>query len=144
MPKDQRRNGQGMTGWGFWAVAAALALGVAMVLVAAMRRAPRAGTRTADADLAVYKDQLAEVERDLARGTIGPEETARLRAEVGKRVIEADRARAAGEAPSGASRTGVLAAIIVGLILPGGLAIYWWIGEPGYPCLLYTSPSPRD
>ncbi len=122
-----------MTGWGFWAVAAALALGVALVLVAAMRRAPRAGTRTADADLAVYKDQLAEVERDLARGTIGAEDATRLRAEVGKRVIEADRARAAGEALSGAGRTGVLAALVVGLILPGGFAIYWWIGAPGYP-----------
>ncbi len=122
-----------MTGWGFWAMAAGLALAVALVLVQAMRRAPKAGTRTADADLAVYKDQLAEIERDLARGTIGNEEAARLRAEVGKRVIEADRARAAGETLSGDSRTGPLAALILGLVLPGGLALYWWLGAPGYP-----------
>ena len=112
-----------MTGWGFWAMAAGLALAVALVLVQAMRRAPKAGTRAADADLAVYKDQLAEIERDLARGTIGNEEAARLRAEVGKRVIEADRARAAGETLSGDSRTGPLAALILGLVLPGGLAL---------------------
>lgn len=122
-----------MTGWGFWAMAAGLALAVALVLVQAMRRAPKAGTRIADADLAVYKDQLAEIERDLARGTIGDEEAARLRAEVGKRVIEADRARAAGETLSGDSRTGLLAALILGLVLPGGLALYWWLGAPGYP-----------
>lgn len=122
-----------MTGWGFWAVAAGVALAVALVLIAAMRRTPGHATRTADADLAVYKDQLAEIERDLTRGTIGPEEATRLRAEVGKRVIEADRARAAGETLSGTGRTGVLAALILGLVVPGGIAIYWWLGAPGYP-----------
>lgn len=122
-----------MTGWGFWAVATGLALAVVLVLVAAMRRAPMAGTRTADADLAVYKDQLAEIGRDLARGTIGGEEATRLRAEVGKRVIEADRARAATETRSGNSGTGLMAAAILGVVLPGGIATYWWLGAPGYP-----------
>ena len=46
--KDERRNRQGMTGWGFWAMAAGLALAVALVLVQAMRRAPKAGTRIAE------------------------------------------------------------------------------------------------
>jgi cytochrome c-type biogenesis protein CcmH len=64
-----------------------------LVLVAALRKAPRPGAESAEADLAVYKDQLAEIERDLARGTIGAEDATRLRAEVGKRVIEADRLR---------------------------------------------------
>ena len=50
-----------MTGWGFWAVAASLALVVAAVLVAALRKAPRPGAESAEADLAVYKDQLAEI-----------------------------------------------------------------------------------
>lgn len=113
-----------MTGWGFWAVAAGLALAVALVLIAAMRRAPGSATRTADADLAVYKDQLAEIGRDLTRGTIGPEEAARLRAEVGKRVIEADRIRAAGETLSGSHRTGVVAALILGLMLPTAILTY--------------------
>lgn len=131
-PKGERRNRQGMTGWEFWAVAAGLALAVAAVLITSLRQAPQAGTRGADADLAVYKDQLAEVGRDLARGTIGAEDAARLRTEIGRRVIEADRARAAGETGPGAGRTGVLAALILGLTLPGGLAIYWWIGAPGY------------
>lgn len=122
-----------MTGWGFWAVAAGLAVAVALVLIASMRRAPGVAPRTSDADLAVYKDQLAEIERDLTRGTIGTEEAARLRAEVGKRVIEADRARQVGETLSAARPTGLLAALILGLVLPGGLAVYWWLGAPGYP-----------
>ena len=124
---------QGMTGWGFWAVAAGLALTVAAVLITALRKAPVAGTATAEADLAVYKDQLAEIERDLLRGTLGPDEAARLRTEVGKRVIEADRARTAGEIGRDSGHTGALVALVLAAILPGGLALYWWLGAPGYP-----------
>lgn len=122
-----------MADWEFWAVAAVLVLAVAAVLISALRRAPVAGPRSADADLAVYKDQLTEVDRDLARGTIGPEEAARLRSEVGRRVIEADRSRKAGEMAGGPGRSGGLVALILALVLPGGLAIYWWLGAPGYP-----------
>jgi len=127
-----------MTGWGFWAVAASLAFLVAAVLVTALRRAPKPGAESAEADLAVYKDQLAEIERDLARGTIGAEDAKRLRAEIGKRVIEADRARKAGAAATGGGRSGVLAGVILALVVPGGLAVYWWLGAPGYPDMALT------
>ena len=122
-----------MTGWGFWAVAASLALLVAAVLVAALRKAPRPGAESAEADLAVYKDQLAEIERDLARGTIGAEDATRLRAEVGKRVIEADRLRKAGPAAANDGRPWLLAGVILAVIVPGGLAVYGGLGAPGYP-----------
>ena len=122
-----------MTGWGFWAVAASLAFLVAAVLVTALRRAPKPGAESAEADLAVYKDQLAEIERDLVRGTIGAEDAKRLRAEIGKRVIEADRARKAGATATGGGRSGMLAGVILALVVPGGLAVYWWLGAPGYP-----------
>jgi cytochrome c-type biogenesis protein CcmH len=123
-----------MAGWSFWALAVGLAAAVAALLVRALRQPAAEVADRTEADLAVYRDQLAEVERDLARGTIGPDEAARLRAEVGKRVIEADRARGLdGPGASGAARVGILAAAIVGLTLPGALAAYWWIGAPGYP-----------
>ena len=122
-----------MTGWGFWAVAASLALLVAAVLVAALRRAPKPGAESAEADLAVYKDQLAEIERDLSRGTLGSEDAKRLRAEIGKRVIEADRARGTGGAARDRDGVAALVALILALVVPGGLAAYWWLGAPGYP-----------
>lgn len=117
----------------FWAVAAALAALVVSVLIGALRR-PAAADATPNADLSVYRDQLAEVDRDLDRGTIGPDEAARLRAEIGKRVLEADRARSAA-APVGdaTGRLATLPALIVALTLPGALAVYWLLGAPGYP-----------
>ncbi len=113
-----------MTGWGFWAVAASLALLVAVVLVAALRRAPKPGAESAEADLAVYKDQLAEIDRDLARGTIGGEDATRLRAEIGKRVIEADRTRGMGAAEGEKVRYVRAFAFIAALTIPGALLTY--------------------
>jgi cytochrome c-type biogenesis protein CcmH len=86
-----------------------------------------------EADLAVYKDQLAEIERDLARGTIVPEEALRLRAEVGKRVIEADRLRSQGNAPLPTGKSGMIAVLVMGLTLAGALSTYRELGAPGYP-----------
>jgi cytochrome c-type biogenesis protein CcmH len=120
-----------MAEWGFWAVAAGLAAAVALVLIAALRRAPTEGG-SGDADLAVYRDQLAEIERDLTRGTLSADEAGRLRAEVGKRVLEADRARTALTGTVGSVRSAALAGVAVALVLPGALAGYWWLGAPGY------------
>jgi cytochrome c-type biogenesis protein CcmH len=116
----------------FWAVATGIAGVVALVLMGALRRAP--GIRLgAEADMAVYRDQLAEIERDLARATIGADEAARLRAEVGKRVIDADKARVVGTGKTAASSTGLVVGLILTVVVPGGLAAYWGLGAPGYP-----------
>jgi cytochrome c-type biogenesis protein CcmH len=129
-----------MTSVAFWAVAAALAGLVALVLVRAMQRGGGgAHAAGAEADVAVYKDQLAEIERDLGRGTIPADEAARLRVEVGRRLLEADRSLTAakGVVPaqeSAAKPWGVLGLIGV-VIIGGGLVTYDQIGAPGYPDL---------
>lgn len=121
-----------MTAGVFWAVAVGLAAVVAYVLIAALRQVP-APSNSGEADMAVYRDQLAEIERDLARGTIGPAEADRLRAEVGKRVIDADKVRLTGRAATGRTPTAAIVALIVAVVVPGGVAAYWGLGAPGYP-----------
>lgn len=123
-----------MAGWEFWALAGSLSVVVVALLVAAMRRVPVQAADGAASDLAVYRDQLAEIERDLARSTIGPDEAARLRAEIGKRVIEADRERKAAPAVGPSATAYRLALVLVGgLVVPGALLAYWGLGAPGYP-----------
>ena len=75
--------------WLFWAIAAVLAGMVAVILVQALRQAADAGDE--HPDLKVYRDQLAEVDRDLDRGTLAPEEAQRLRVEVSRRLLDADK-----------------------------------------------------
>jgi cytochrome c-type biogenesis protein CcmH len=120
----------------FWAAAFLVAGGVVGVLFAALRR--DGGAAGIDPDLAIYKDQLAEISRDLSRGTIGPEDAERLRAEVGRRVLEADRS-AGSVAEAGGRATALAAALVVAAMIPAAGATYWWLGAPGYPDMPLSS-----
>lgn len=116
----------------FWLTAGALVLASAAALVLGMIRGPRAMT-AAGADLQLYRDQLAEVERDAARAVIAPEEAARLRLEISRRLLEADRA-AQGAPISTAGPGWPLTTALVGLVLLGTLWLYQQrLGAPGYP-----------
>lgn len=115
----------------FWAAALLMAGVVVGVLVAALR--PGQGAAKADPDLVIYKDQLAEIARDLSRGTIGPEDAERLRAEVARRVLEADRSAGEVTAEAGGRGAVLAAALVVAATIPAAGAAYWWLGAPGYP-----------
>lgn len=128
-----------MENLGFWSVAALLSLGVAGLLIAAsLRGRAEAGTASAPSDrsrdMQVYRDQLAEVDRDLARGTLDAAEGQRLRAEIARRLLEADRKQQAGAAAPGKTG-GWIAAGAVALAMAGAVVIYTRIGLPGYPDL---------
>lgn len=119
---------------GFWALAVGLAALVAVLLLGALMR--RRGAVAAASDLAVYRDQLREVERDLERGVIAPEEAGRLRTEVQRRLLEADRSLHSGPTAQSAPRgISLVAAALVGVMLAGALWTYGQIGAPGYPDL---------
>ncbi|SLN26403.1 hypothetical protein ROJ8625_01064 [Roseivivax jejudonensis] len=119
---------------GFLILTGALAALVAALLVLALLRGRR-DTRAGEAfDLQVYRDQLTEVERDAARGTIGPEEAERLRTEVSRRLLAADaRARAAQDGGGQPATLGLATAAVIGLLLiGGGYGLYLSLGAPGY------------
>lgn len=115
--------------WLFWAIAAALTVMVAVLLIQALRRG--AGEAGTDSDLKVYRDQLAEVERDLARGTLAADEAQRLRVEVSRRLLEADRSQQRTSAP-GARGSLIWAGAVVLALLGGSLWLYDRLGSAGY------------
>lgn len=118
----------------FWIVSGLLVLAVAGLLVLALWRGHRQAVPTAEFDVQVYRDQLKEVERDLARGVVTEEEAQRTRTEVSRRLLEADRnahtAVAAGKAPRAATLSG---AVLIAVVLAGALGLYFNVGAPGYP-----------
>ena len=75
----------------FWIAALGMTGAVVALMLLALFRRSRAQAG-ALSDLQVYKDQLAEVERDLARGTVTEAEAETVRTEVARRLLEADRA----------------------------------------------------
>lgn len=120
----------------FWTVALGLAgVAAALLLLALIRGREEAGA--AEYDLRVYRDQMREIDKDVARGVISAEDAERARAEVGRRVLEADRAleaeRAAPEAPRG--MTLAAGAVAGAAVIAGTVALYLQIGAPGYPDL---------
>ncbi|MDK3020530.1 c-type cytochrome biogenesis protein CcmI [Pseudodonghicola flavimaris] len=118
----------------FWIITTLMALAAAALLVLAMMRS-RAGAGPAAAyDMQVYRDQLKEIDRDLARGVIGQEDADRLRTEVSRRILSADAAlRGAGNGdgqPAGA--TAVMAVALAVLVIGGSILVYRALGAPGY------------
>lgn len=117
----------------FWTISAALGVIVALILYLSVARARAAQAPTAAYDLQIYRDQLAEIDRDLARGAILPEDADRARAEVSRRLLEADRALGQGD---GAAQEPAFGRVAIGAAAVGVLAItalgYAYLGAPGY------------
>ncbi len=111
----------------------------ALITVGLMIRPLIAGTGRADAlednDTAVYRDQLAELERDLARGTINEDEAEGARIEISRRLIAAaNRVEADGAlSPAPQGRSGMVAGMsLIGLPALAAV-VYLAVGTPGAP-----------
>lgn len=116
-----------------WIIAVAIALAVAAALAAPLLRRGAADAVRGAEDVEIYRDQMAEVERDLARGVLDPAEAERTRTEIARRLLAADRAGPAQleEAPAGATRAvAVIAALTVAA---GGMAGYAVLGRADLP-----------
>ncbi|TMV13252.1 c-type cytochrome biogenesis protein CcmI [Arenibacterium halophilum] len=115
----------------FWIIPALVALAVAGLIARVMTASRDAGDTTASHDMSVYRDQLAEIERDRARGTIPESEAEQLRTEVARRILAAD--SAARDATSVSAPAGKAPALALGAVLVvGSLGLYAWLGVPGY------------
>ncbi len=118
----------------FWIITAAMALCVSALLGLAMLRA-RPSVEPAEAyDLKVYRDQLAEVDRDLARGVIADADATRIRTEISRRILAADAAMqdTGGSAPAKSRGAQVVAVLVGAALVAGSLLIYRSLGAPGY------------
>ena len=117
-----------MTLWFAFALMTAAAI-FAVLWPLGRRKAVRAGS-----DVAVYRDQLEEIERDRAAGLIADGDAASARVEVSRRLLAAADA-AVGPAPPASllwrRRAAALAALV---LLPlGATGVYLPLGSPGLP-----------
>src|SRR5687768_7997857 len=117
----------------------AFAVLTAAVLAALLHPLLRPSARPAaanDADLAVYRDQLSELEAEQGRGLIPGAEADAARTEIARRVLaSADRVAAEKTSPS-SQHDARVRAVGLGLAttLPlAALALYLLVGSPGMP-----------
>ena len=134
----------GETGQGdflFWLLVALMA-GGAVILLLTTRTwlSPEEGEGErergrGDCDLAVYRDQLSELEADVARGLLTEDQAESTRLEVGRRLLAADRERSQASKPGvlspGLRRRSLIALIV--FIPSVALGLYLLLGSPGLP-----------
>ena len=115
-----------------WIIFAAMTAAVmAGLLLPAMRRDQAPATERAAFDKAVFRDQLAEVERDRARGLIGEAEAAAASNEISRRLLQAAQGEPKSAAPAGRV---ALAAVAAALLVPAiAVPLYMEYGNPGLP-----------
>ena len=105
-------------------------LALAILLVPLLLRRHTGASREAY-NLAVYRDQLAEVERDLGRGLLSPEQAEMARAEIGRRILALPPAQTSGTSSSSAP---FAIATIAVLLLPfAAWLVYERLGSPVLP-----------
>src|SRR5271167_527464 len=107
-----------------------MALGALLPIVAPLLRGSRPVAPRGSFDQAVYRDQLQELDRDLARGLITPADADAARLEIQRRLLATDKVQAP---PSRLSRSPVLALIVFVVIAGGAVGSYLWLGAPGLP-----------
>jgi len=125
----------------FWGLIFLIALLVAGVLGYTLLRGRRGDEPAAAYDLRVYREQLAGVDRDLARGVIGEADAERVRTEISRRILAADAQLQDRSTGAGPSRI-VSAVALLGLalcLIGGALVMYHRIGAVGLPDMPLTA-----
>jgi len=130
-----------VTGWVFWIAAALMTAGAVALLIRRLLAAGAAAPIGSDA--AIYRDQLKELEREVASGEIGAAEAAAAKAEIGRRLLAAA-GEAAPQAPV-SSRPPRRVALGLAVLLPvAALVLYLAEGTPGLPSQPFASRDPGE
>src|SRR5262249_35149467 len=116
------------------------AFAVLAALVVALVIWPLAATRNRDPqraayDVAVYRDQLKEIARDVERGLLTPAEAASARLEIERRLLaSADAAERGGEPVARSAMAARVLTVVLAVLVPlAAVAIYLVHGAPRVP-----------
>jgi cytochrome c-type biogenesis protein CcmH len=113
-------------------IIASLTVLAVLSLLWPLARAGRSPARAAS-DTDLYRAQIAEIERDAARGLVTPADAEGAKAEAARRLLAAAEQTPSPKRP--ASRwSGWLAGLAVVLLVPGfSIGLYWLLGKPDLP-----------
>lgn len=117
----------------FWIIIALLTAAVALVLTYPLMRSYGTADTGRDGEVAVYRDQLAELQRERESGLIGETEAEYARAEIGRRLLAAASNQKGEKSKSAPRRHDVLARIVTLLLPLTGLCLYLFMGSPNAP-----------
>lgn len=106
---------------------------LALLLFPLLRARTAAPPMRADHEVAVYRHQLAELERENAHGFAPPEHVAGLRLEIQRRLLSAAEDCAIPTAQENRRINTIAAAVIVVGFIAGAWGLYAYLGSPNLP-----------
>ena len=108
-----------------------------------IRPALRQNDSARSVGLSIYRDQFAELERDLTAGTLGQEQYDAARAELERRMLDEMSAVAPATVPQ---RSGRYLAVGIAIALPVVVGLlYWHLGQPqGIGAAHHAAPEPSS
>ena len=117
----------------FWILVAILTAAVAIVLTHPLMRSRQAAIVDREGEVAVYRDQLSELERERASGLIGEAEAEYARAEIGRRLLASASGKIEQDTALTARRHNVIATLVTAALPITGLCLYLFMGSPNHP-----------
>jgi cytochrome c-type biogenesis protein CcmH len=118
-----------------WVIFALMTAAAIFAVVWPLGRAPRASA--GGSDVAVYRDQLKEIDTDRTNGLIGEAEAEAARVEISRRLLAAAEPPTAGSAVAervrGAGHRRVAAIVALVVLVLGPLGLYVALGSPNVP-----------
>lgn len=117
----------------FWVIAALLTLGASLAVLLPMAAGARSGHDGSSHDLEVYRDQLAELDRDVQRGLVQPAQADQARAEIARRILRLDQTSQKStvrDMPFTARLVATFAVLAIPLVSWG---VYAGLGSPDLP-----------
>lgn len=120
----------------FWIIVAALAAGVTLAITRPLMRSRDADVAPEAPDVAIYKDQLRELDAETARGVLARADAESARTEIARRLIRSSEAAnntfGKVQTAGGVRRTWLYA--LTSIALPvASLIVYTAFGSPGLP-----------
>ena len=126
-----------------WIILAFMTCAALLAVLWPLRRRSATTAAEIDRDIAVYRDQLQEIERDLAAGSLGASEADAARIEVSRRLLAVEETASSGTGDAATHRqigaknpggTRRLSAAIAAIVLTFGVAgLYLRLGSPDLP-----------
>jgi cytochrome c-type biogenesis protein CcmH len=117
----------------FWILVSVLTAAVAVALLLPLLRADTRTEIPQSHDVEVYRDQLAELQRDAANGLISGDEAEFARAEVARRLLAASDAVKVAVPVSTRRVNRIAQAAVIALLPLVGLCLYLATGRPDMP-----------
>ncbi len=131
----------------FWIIAGGLTTLMLILLARPLLRRPGVDVPRAAYDVNVYRDQLAEVERDAERGILNAGEAAAARTEIERRLLAAAQAMPDAVVEDKPTHTAGGALVLgIAVFLPvAAFGLYLLLGAPGVPSQPFAErPAPPE